>query len=84
MAGTDGAFIISGDGFLIAKYALMGAAGVGQEDGDDKWSISGLLLSVLGFRNFNTGYRMLDTGFWILDPGSWILDPGRWMLVPAC
>ena len=70
MAGTDGTFLLAGDRFLIAKYALVGAAGVGQEDGDDKGPVS--------------GYWILDPGSWILDAGYWILDTGCWMLVPAC
>ena len=66
MAGTDGAFIVAGDGFLIAKYALMGAAGVG---GRKMGMIKGLLL-VSGFWFLVTGCRTLVVYSWLLvsDP----------------
>ena len=80
MLGTGRIFFDAGDGFLVAEYALMGAAGVGEEDGDDKWPISRLLLLVHGFWIFDARYWMLDTGCLILDAGCWILDPGFWML----
>jgi hypothetical protein len=43
--GTYEFFFYTGNGFLVAEYALMGAAGVGEEDGDYKWALFFLILS---------------------------------------
>ena len=44
---------------LIAEYALVRTAGVGEENGDDEWAGSGFL--------------SLVAGHWSLVPGLWSL-----------
>jgi len=51
---------------LIAKDALVGAAGMGNEDGDDEGP-----RTQCGQRD--TGCSMLDTRCWVLDIGRWLL-----------
>jgi len=38
--GCKVSFFYSGNGVLIAEYALMRAAGVGEENRDNKWTVS--------------------------------------------
>ena len=69
MPGTDGFFFFAGDGFLVAKYALMRTAGVGQKYRDDEWA-------VLGSWMLDAGCFLLDTGYWILYGCLYVLILG--------
>ncbi len=57
--GVDDVFFFACDGFLVAKYALMGTASVGQKYRDDEWA-------VLGSWMLDAGCLILDTGFWMV------------------
>jgi hypothetical protein len=52
---------------LIAENALVGTAGVGEENGDNEWP--------------GSGFWPLVTGHWLLVSGCWLLVTGLLSLV---
>ena len=92
MLGTGRFFFDAGDGFLVAEYALMGTAGVGQEDGDNEGAGSGFWMLVRGvdwvhwidwpYRFFNpkSAFRNQKSKSWILYAGCCLLVFCHWSL----
>jgi hypothetical protein len=68
---------------LIAENALVGTAGVGEENGDNEGAGSGFWSLAAGLWSPVTGHWLLVTGHWVLIPAYWSLVSGFWPLVKA-